>query len=119
MAELGFQHCKSDAGVFVYSHGTDFVVVLVYVDDSLFFSQNKALVERLKNAFMAKWESRDLGEAKEFLGMNIKRVGAKIFIDQREYLEKVLIRCNMQNAKPSPTPLPEGYFAKIHEGDRA
>ena len=117
MAELGFRRCKSDAGVFVYTHGTDLVVVLVYVDDSLFFGQNKALVERLKKRFMEKWESRDLGDAKEFLGINIKRVGAKIFLDQREYLEKVLVRCNMQNGKSAPTPLPEGYFARQNLGD--
>ena len=66
---------------------------------------------------MAKWECRDLGEAKEFLRMNITRHGSKIEIDQCAYLEKVLERCGMQNAKTAPTPLPAGYQPMPNSGE--
>ncbi len=117
MAELGFRRCKSDASVFVYKRNNDLVVCLVYVDDCLFFGSNKALVERLKSDFMKKWESRDLGPATEFLRMRIQRQGSKILLDQRQYLEKVLERCGMQNAKPAPTPLPAGCNPKINTSE--
>jgi len=58
---------------------------------------------------MKRWECRDLGEAKEFLRMNIHRDGCRLHIDQRKYLEKVLEHCGMINTKPARTPLPQGY----------
>jgi hypothetical protein len=64
---------------------------------------------------MKKWECRDLGEPHEFLQMNIHREGCKIYIDQRSYLDKVLERCGMINAKPAHTPLPQGYHPEKND----
>ena len=41
--------------------------------------------------------------------MRIGRAGQNIFLDQAQYLQTVLERCGMQNAKAVPTPLPAGY----------
>ncbi|CDO75026.1 hypothetical protein BN946_scf184640.g1 [Trametes cinnabarina] len=110
MKELGFKRLVSDAGLFIFRDKNGLlVIVVVYVDDALFCGPNKALVEKMKAKFMEKWECRDLGEPKEFLRMRIQRSGSTIRIDQCAYLEKVLQRCGMQNAKPAPTPLPAGY----------
>ena len=110
MKELGFTRISSDAGIFVYKPKTGSIVIaVVYVDDALFCGQDKDLVTKLKEKFMKKWECRDLGEAKEFLRMRIVRKNGRIAIDQCDYLEKVLERCGMQNAKPARTPLPAGF----------
>jgi len=58
---------------------------------------------------MATWECRDLGEAKEFLKMRITRNGQRIALDQTAYLNDVLERYGMKNAKFVNTPLPEGW----------
>src|SRR3982074_2975390 len=42
--------------------------------------------------------------------MRIGREGSKIHLDQCTYLETVLERCGMQNAKSAITPLPAGYM---------
>ena len=65
---------------------------------------------------MKKWECRDLGDAKEFLRMRIVRKGRSIHLDQCSYLEKVLERCSMTNARPAPTPLPAGYIPAPNKG---
>jgi hypothetical protein len=109
MKELGFKRLHSDAGLFIYRKGKELVLAIIYVDDAQFCGPVKAVVERLKAAFMKKWECRDLGETREFLRMNIRRDGRRLHIDQCEYLEKVLERCGMINAKPARTPLPQGY----------
>lgn len=117
MTELGFKRLQSDAGIFIYTKaGSAPVVAIVYVDDALFCGPDKALVNKLKAMFMQKWECRDLGDVKEFLRMRIKRNGSKIAIDQCAYLEKVLQRCGMENAKPARTPLPTGYVAVSNQG---
>lgn len=116
MKELGFTRLRSDAGVFVKHDGKDIIVVVVYVDDAIFMGSSVPKVLRDKELFMKKWECRDLGEAKEFLRMRIAKHGTKLCIDQCPYLDKVLKRVNMLDAKPAKTPLPDGYQPVKHEG---
>jgi hypothetical protein len=53
---------------------------------------NKTQVLAHKALFMKRWESRDLGQAKEYLGMRIIRDRKKrtISLDQTRYAEKVV-----------------------------
>ena len=110
MTLMGFKRLSNDAGIYIYKRSDGaLVVVIVYVDDALFCGRDRKLVAELKACFMRKWECRDLGDAKEFLRMRITRKGSDIHLDQCAYLEKVLERCGMTNARPATTPLPAGY----------
>jgi hypothetical protein len=61
------------------------------------------LKKKLANSFVMK----DLGAANKILGMRITRdrKNHKLTLSQGEYIEKVLERFRMQNAKPVSTPL--------------
>ena len=110
MAAMGCKRLLSDSGLFTHrSKSGALVVIIVYVDDVIFMGSDKALLNELKNRFMKAWECRDLGDAKEFLRMRIQRKHGKIFLDQTAYLEKVLQRFGLTDAKATATPLPEGY----------
>ena len=98
MKRLGFQHTVSDAGVFYAYINGHLVIVIVYVDDALFFGKNTAAVKQAKKAFMDMWECQDLGNAQEFLRMKIWHQGKKVFVDQTDYLHKVVERFGMSNA---------------------
>jgi len=68
LKELSFECLKSEAGIFFYKKkGTNIVIGILYVDDVLFCSPNKAVVDAIKVQFMCKWECRDLEEPNEFL----------------------------------------------------
>jgi hypothetical protein len=112
MEEMGFVSLTSDAGIFVYKRDGFFVVAIVYVDDAIFCRPNKALVIAMKETFMRRWETRDLGEVTEFLRMRITREGRSIHLDQSAYLHVVLEHCGMQNTKSAVTPLLAGYILK-------
>ena len=72
MKDLGFEHLKSDASIFLYKRkGTTTIIAIVYIDDALFCGPDIKTVKEIKAAFMEHWECRDLGPAKEFLQMNI------------------------------------------------
>src|SRR5260370_25281693 len=94
------------------------LVVVLYVDDVLFLGNNKTLLMEKKNAFMKKWECRDLGHISEYLKMQIvrDRKKKKLIVDQISYAKKVVERFGQQNAKPTNTPLPVGYIPKANEG---
>jgi len=106
---MGFKRCQTDTGIFVYRSSKGLCILIAYVDDIIFVG-TRQLCEEKKAQFMAKWECRDLGTPTEFLSMRIKRVGDKIYIDQKTYLEKVLERFGLRNAKPARTPMVEGYY---------
>ena len=117
MKELRFEHLKSNAGIFLYwKKGTNIVVAVIYVDDTLFCGSIKAIVDEIKGLFIKKWECKDLGPAISFINMQIKCKGHKILIDQCPYLEKVLEHFGMQNSRTAPTPLPQCYYPSKHLG---
>ena len=109
LSQFGFKRTQSDAGIFIFREGNKLVIAIIYVDDILLCGSHRDLVLKKKAEFMKQWECRDLGEAREFLGMRIRRQGQRISIDQQSYLQKVLQSVGMTNAKPAPTPLPAGY----------
>jgi hypothetical protein len=67
---------------------------------------------------MDKWETRDLGDLSDYLGMNIDvdKKNHTVKIDQIKYAKKIVERFGMTNAKPVNTPLPAGYVPKKSEG---
>ena len=69
LLEMGFIRCKSDPGTYFKIVRGEIIILLVYVDNALFMGSNKMQVLSHKKAFMKRWESRDLGPAKEYLGM--------------------------------------------------
>ena len=90
MKDLGFEILKSDAGLFIFRNKHGYVIAVIYVDDALFCGPNKELVQELKQKFMKRWESWDLGDITKFFRMKITRVGSKIYLDQCTYLEAIL-----------------------------
>jgi hypothetical protein len=115
MKRLGFTRLFADAGIF--RHNKFKVVAIAYVDDCLFLGADLNIVMKVKNQFMQIWECRDLGEAKEFLKMRIERHGNKIYLDQVEYLNKIVKRFNMEDSQSVRTPLPTAYEPSENEGE--
>ena len=114
MAALGCTRLLTDSGLFVNKEKN--IVIIVYVDDVLFLGSDKNKIHSLKQRFMKIWECRDLGDTQEFLRMRIVKTKGRILVDQKTYLQKVLQRFKLLNAKAAPTPLPEGYLPQPNKG---
>ena len=56
MKRLGFKCTASDAGVFFAHEGKSLVIIIVYVDDAIFFGKNVKAVKKAKKAFMDMWD---------------------------------------------------------------
>ena len=69
LLEMEFIRCKSDPGTYFKIVGKEIIILLVYVDDALLMGSNKTQVLLHKKDFMKRWESRNLGPAKKYLGM--------------------------------------------------
>ena len=113
---MKFIRCKADPGTYFKIIGEDIIVLLIYIDDALFMGSNKQQVLFHKAQFMKRWESRDLGQGKEYLGMRITRDRKKraISLDQIRYAEKVIKRFGQENCKPVSVLLPTEYNPRPH-----
>jgi len=74
--------------------------VIVYVNNVCFIdSKDSSLLLELKQKFIMKYKYHNLRETKDFLGIciyiNCNCKNQKIFVDQSEYLNKVLAQFNI------------------------
>ena len=84
-----------------------YIILLLYVDDMLIVGSNMAEIKKLKKQLSMEFAMKDLRAVKQILGMRIVRdrtVGT-VELSQEGYIQKVLSRFNMQDAKSINTPL--------------
>ncbi|KAL4304503.1 hypothetical protein GQ457_10G014750 [Hibiscus cannabinus] len=108
MIQIGYKRCEYDCCVYVKSlDDGSFIFLLLYVDDMLIVAKNMHDVVGLKALLSQEFDMKDLGAAKKILGMEIHRdrSSRKLWLSQQSYVEKVLDRFGMSNAKPVSTPL--------------
>jgi len=108
MIHIGYKSCEYDCCVYVKSlDDGSFIFLLQYVDDMLIAAKNLYDVVGLKALLSHEFDMKDLGTAKKILGMEIHRdrSSKKLWLSQQGYVEKVLDRFGMSNAKPMSTPL--------------
>ena len=108
MGEQGYKKTTSDHCVFVQKFSDDdFIVLLLYVDDMLIIGRNVYRINSLKKQLSKSFAMKDLGPTKQILGMKIVRDRCikKLWLSQEKYIEKVLQRFNMYNAKAVSCPL--------------
>ena len=74
MLENGFTKCQSDHCVYFQRYVTnEFIILSLYVDDMLVAGSSMRKIEELKKLMAKKFSMKDLGEAKQILGMRIYR----------------------------------------------
>lgn len=108
MCEQGYKKTTSDHCVFVKKFANDdFIILLLYVDDMLIVGKNISMIDRLKKQLRESISMKDMGAAKQILGIRIMRDRnkKKLWLSQEHYVEIVLQRFQMENAKAVSTPL--------------
>ena len=107
MTKSGFCKAEKDPCCYFKKYTDSYVFLLLYVDDMLIAGSSMREINNLKTRLYATFEMKDLGPAKKILGMKISRdrsVGT-LNLFQELYIEKVLSRFRINDAKPRTTPL--------------
>lgn len=86
------------------------VLLIVTVDDFLVSARNLKEIRRIKARLAEKFELKDLGPAKHYLGwvINYDQQTGTLQINQAPAITSILNRFGMADAKPAKTPLPAG-----------
>jgi hypothetical protein len=101
----GFKVGKADATLFNKTIDKDLFICQIYVDDIIFGSTNKSSCEEFSRIMIQKFEMSMMGELKYFLGFQIKQLQEGTFICQTKYIQDILKKFGMKNAKPMKTPM--------------
>ncbi|RVW94385.1 Retrovirus-related Pol polyprotein from transposon TNT 1-94 [Vitis vinifera] len=107
MHRIGFKRCEAGYCCYVKSFENSYIILLLYVDDMLIAGSDIEKINNLKKQLSKQFAMKDLGAAKQILGMRIIRDKANgtLKLSQSAYVKKVLSRFNMNEAKPVSTPL--------------
>lgn len=105
----GYQQGHSDHTMF-FRQAKDGkkTILIVYVDDIILTGDDSMEIERLKSTLTMEFETRDLGQMKYFLGMEVARSKKGISVSQRKYVTDLLKETGMLGCKPSDTPIESG-----------
>ncbi|CAI7840065.1 unnamed protein product [Closterium sp. NIES-54] len=85
--------------------------ILVYVDDLVFATSDTEALSLVKSELQKRHICTDLGELRNYLGLQITRDKARrtITMTQSHMVHHVLQRFGFQHSSPQPTPLPTGH----------
>jgi Reverse transcriptase (RNA-dependent DNA polymerase) len=109
MMSHGYQRTKADPCVcFKRLANGKFLFLLLYVDDILIAGHDTQMIDMLKKEMSKLFDMKDMGQARQILGMQIihDRKTRRLWLSQEKYIERVLERFNMQEAKKVSCPLP-------------
>jgi hypothetical protein len=108
--ELGFTWSAVDHSVFYRREAETHIIVAVATDDMAVTSRCAMDAERLKSDIRKFWEITDNGPIKWFLGFEIRRdrSARTIAINQCAYIELMVEKFRLTNAKPVSTPMEPG-----------
>jgi hypothetical protein len=96
---------KADPTLFTKTITKDLFVCQIYVDDIIFGSTNKSTCEEFSRIMIQKFEMSMMGELKYFLRFQVKQLQEGTFISQTKYIQDILNKFGMKDAKPIKTPM--------------
>ncbi|KAL0363917.1 UNVERIFIED_CONTAM: Retrovirus-related Pol polyprotein from transposon RE2 [Sesamum angustifolium] len=105
-----------DNFLFLRHTETNFVALLVYVDDILLTSASEDSLNVVKQYLDELFTIKVLGLAKYFLGLELARSSHGLHVTQHKYLQDILHDASMLDAKPASTPFPSGLHLTSEEG---
>ncbi|KAG7593249.1 Retrotransposon Copia-like N-terminal [Arabidopsis thaliana x Arabidopsis arenosa] len=117
LISMGFEKGHGDHTLFVKSCGSDFLAVLVYVDDIVIASTSDRAAGILTQDLQRQFKLRDLGALKYFLGLEIARTSEGISLCQRKYALELLATTGMLDCKPVSVPMIPNLKLSKEDGD--
>lgn len=104
----GFTASEADPALFIKRDEQGNVVALIYVDDCLIAGRSAAELEQIISLLKGIFSIKDLGEPRDFLGINIVRDREKgtMALHQKPYIERILHKYGLDGTPPRKVPTP-------------
>ena len=99
LLQTEFMKSPSEPSLYIKTQGQDLLILCLYVDGLIYTSTNQRMIEDFKKAMMDEFEMTDLGLAKYFLCIQVRKPRS-IFCLSQKYAEDVLQKFNILDCKP-------------------
>lgn len=107
---IGFKQNQTDRCLYAWKKDGRICYVLIHVDDLLVAGNDQKLIEELMGLVGSKFEIKNLGGVKHYLGIDIERDSeGRFMISQPSYIAKIVQEAGLDDAKKSKFPLDTGY----------
>jgi hypothetical protein len=103
LLDHGYIMGSVDKTLFTLKHGTDFLLVQVYVNDIILSGSSHTLVSRFQEMMENEFQMSMMRELTFFLGIQVKQMKEGIFIYQVKYMKILMKKFNMAELKPVST----------------
>ncbi|GJU34871.1 ribonuclease H-like domain-containing protein [Tanacetum coccineum] len=117
LVDNGFVQSKFGYSLFTKKYDVVFIALLVYVDDIVIIGNNLSETKKFKLFLKSKFQIKDLGKLKYFLGIEVLDNKDGICLSQRKYCLELLHKYGLLAAKHVDTPLPENTTLNHVESD--
>ena len=109
LKKMHFKHLENDPCTYTLTSRGEIFIATVYVDDIILASKSSTRIQEFIKSISESFDIKDMGKLHYFLGVKIAYPGpGKIWIGQPAYTAEVLKRFQMENSKPTATPIDNG-----------
>ncbi|XP_015163734.1 uncharacterized mitochondrial protein AtMg00810-like [Solanum tuberosum] len=108
---------KCDHSVFYRKSTFGSILLLMYVDDIVITGSDYAGISSLKSFLHTRFQMKDLGPLRYFLGVEVNRNKKGIFLSQRKYILDLLADTAKLGAKPCSTPMVPNVYLMTDDSD--
>mgnify|MGYP002775250692 FL=1 len=120
LIKIMFKRLASEPNLYIRKVGNIFVILGVYVDDLLIASNSIEALHEATNQLQQAFPVKDLGPMEYCLGIKVSRnrIEGTLSISQKKTIEEILRKYEMQECKPTPTPMTAPYKLSIEDGPK-
>lgn len=116
LTHYGFTQSYSDYSLFTLRKDKIQLNVLVYVDDLIISGNDHETALHFKGYLSTCFHMKDLGSLKYFLGIEVARSPAGIFLCQRKYTLDIISEVGLLGSKPVSIPLEQNHNLALANG---
>eukprot|EP00961_Rhodomonas_salina_P292586 3933059-Rhodomonas_salina.1 len=108
---FGFEAATADETVFILREGEKFIIIAIYVDDTVYAETWPEKTEEFKTYLDSVFETNNEGELAWFLSVRYKWNETRdiLSLSQTTFVEKLLSEYEMENMKSTKTPMAEDF----------
>ena len=107
---------KADHSLFVKKIDTNYVVIVIYVDDFILTGSDEHGIADIKAKLKNEFDMKDLGDLKFFLGIEVMTTPTGIWLMQRQYALNMLEKFGTKACKPMDTLLDQNLKLMANSG---
>lgn len=113
----GFKQSRSDHTFFFYVKQGVRLRILIYVDDLIISGTSPEDIQIFKDYLATCFNMKDLGPVKYFLGLEVARSKAGIYLCQRKYASDIVAEVGLLGCRPAGSPIDQNH--KLAKADGA